>query len=592
MNKDGRSSLALNSKLKLLNGNWIIFSLLLVIMLAASLPFFHQKLFYTHDFLHAARVAEMSRALGDLHLPPRWSQNFGFGYGMPLFEFYAPLPFFVGGVFFLLGFDIFLIIQLLYLISTIIAVLGAYLLGKEVFGNKWSGVVSALVFGLAPYRAVNIFVRGALSELWGMMFMPFVLYFGIKLLRKRSASSWFGLVLSTTGLILSHNLSALIFIPLGFGFLAVLALFANRAIFNKDFGEIFRNLALLVLGTFFAFGLSAFYFLPALLEKGFTQVDQTVVGGYFDFRVHFVGLGQLFDPYFGYGGSGFGPDDGMTFFIGYASIIGAFLTAAVVIFWHGVLRHKLSEKLIVVILSGFFALFSLFLLHSKSEPIWSQISILEYTQFPWRFLSVASLFLAIFSAGFVGYMSNMKKGKQLLAASVVVLGVVSIVFAASIFKPEEYLSDSDEYFFGDETRIRTESSPVLPDYLPLGLDKEISPADVDTLLASHSADIEVLSFSQKTHQKRLSVISESENNISLAIANFPGWRVYLDSVLFDHSSDKNGLISFSIPNGKSEILAKFESTTVRKIADTISALSLVCLAAIAIISKTKRINAK
>jgi hypothetical protein len=39
---------------------------------------------------------EMERSLQRFEFPVRWSANFGFGYGMPLFNFYAPLPYYLG----------------------------------------------------------------------------------------------------------------------------------------------------------------------------------------------------------------------------------------------------------------------------------------------------------------------------------------------------------------------------------------------------------------------------------------------------------------------------------------------------------------
>ena len=87
-------------------------------------------------------------------------------YGMPLFEFYAPLPYYVGSFFYLLGFSHINSVKAIILITSIFTAIGAYLLGRKLFGTTGGLLVSAAVT-LAPYRAVNLFVRGAISEAMG-----------------------------------------------------------------------------------------------------------------------------------------------------------------------------------------------------------------------------------------------------------------------------------------------------------------------------------------------------------------------------------------------------------------------------------------
>ena len=67
------------------------------------LPLFHTGFFPMHDNTQVARVFEMGKALRDGMIPVRWAQDLGFGYGYPLFTFYAPLAYYVGGLFILLG---------------------------------------------------------------------------------------------------------------------------------------------------------------------------------------------------------------------------------------------------------------------------------------------------------------------------------------------------------------------------------------------------------------------------------------------------------------------------------------------------------
>jgi uncharacterized membrane protein len=52
-----------------------------------------------HDDTQVSRVVVMGRALIHGQFPVRWVSDLGYGYGYPLFNFYGPLPYYVGGFF-------------------------------------------------------------------------------------------------------------------------------------------------------------------------------------------------------------------------------------------------------------------------------------------------------------------------------------------------------------------------------------------------------------------------------------------------------------------------------------------------------------
>lgn len=81
----------------------VISSLLLIILVATSWSLVRAGLGTGHDLNHQARIYEMAAGLREGDFPVIWSQNFAFGYGMPLFEFYAPLPYYFGAACYLLG---------------------------------------------------------------------------------------------------------------------------------------------------------------------------------------------------------------------------------------------------------------------------------------------------------------------------------------------------------------------------------------------------------------------------------------------------------------------------------------------------------
>src|SRR3989338_10214440 len=70
--------------------------------------------FPVHDDTQPARIYEMAKALKFGQFPVRWVPDLGYGYGYPLFNFYAPLPYYFGAAFYLFGFNVLSATKLMY----------------------------------------------------------------------------------------------------------------------------------------------------------------------------------------------------------------------------------------------------------------------------------------------------------------------------------------------------------------------------------------------------------------------------------------------------------------------------------------------
>jgi len=572
----------------------ITFLLLLILLGISSWALFNPNFFYIHDYLHAARIAEMARGLGNFHIPVRWSQNFGYGYGMPLFEFYAPLPYFVGALFFLVGFGAVASMQIIFVISNLVTILGSYFLGKKLFGKTkeldrpgelgrlgelggLAGLILAAVYGLAPYRAVNLYVRGALSESWGMMFFPLILLFGIKYLKKTSYFNWLGLTLCISGLFLSHNLSALLFLPLSALF------FGAYALFIIDAKSKIVLVSKLATSYFLAFLLSSFYVMPALMEKSFTKLESFVTGGYFDYKLHFVGVKQFFDSSFGYGGSGWEASDEISFFLGWGVLLGIFLTGLTVAFY-SVKKRKVSQQALFLFFVLFLGVLSLLMSHNKSLPIWQLLDSLKFLQFPWRWLASAAIYFAIFSAGFLWFIP--KKNIRVIFAGLIIL--LASIPAVNFFKPESFLENANQYYFSDPERIKSELSQVLPDYLPTNFSSELTNPPEAIAWSPDPDTTQIKTVTNSVHKKVVEVTASENTNLIFAVADYPGWQVYIDDNPVEHDLSPDGLISTQIPAGEKLVSAKFNRTPIRMLFDSISGLSLFALAIASIIAVNHR----
>ena len=340
-----------------------------LICLPAMWPLFNSQFFHMHDFTHVARLSEMHRALQDGHFPVRWSQNFGFGYGMPLFNFYGPLPFYIGSILVFLGFSYIGAVKGLFIITFLSSFVSMYLLAKH-YWSKSVALVAATAFIYLPYRAVDMYVRGALNELFAISLIPFAILSLIQTIKSKH-NKWVIISgISLAGIIMSHNLATLMAFPL-IGFL-ILGLILSQNSINKLVS--IKRLFIVLLITL---GLSAFYTLPSLLEKGFTRVN-ALTEGYFDYAIHFLFAPQLWDSPWDYGGSIGGIEDGISFELGKPQIILILMGLALVIYR----RKQLSKEIsIIIFLSLIILLFTLFMTSTRSIFIWQSIPFLSYSIF-------------------------------------------------------------------------------------------------------------------------------------------------------------------------------------------------------------------
>lgn len=536
---------------------------LVIIIFASSWSLFRPGLFVVHDYLHVARIGEMSRMLADGQFPPRWSSNFGFGYGMPLFQFYAPLPYLLGALLHFGRLPLELNLKLLFLLTNLVTVVGMYLLGKKLWG-KYAGIFMAAAVTLAPYRAVNLFVRGALSEAFGMMTFPWILLSLYLIIRENRPRYWLLLSLSVTVLLLSHNLSALIFLPLS-GVVALGMIIWQKYTQNQQL-EWRQSVFSLIKGYGLAALLASFYTVPALLEKNYTKVDEFIVGGYFDYAVHFLGLKQFLTENWGYGASAYGMYDEISFFLGFGQILalGLALLGLVMLMIKSGKRKNYFPSFFWAVLF----LITLYLTHGKSKFIWDLVEPLKYLQFPWRWLSAATFFLALFSASALALLKP--RSSQL---AFVGLSVLIVLVNWRYFAPSEYLEDNSELYYLDETRIKNELSYVLPDYIPVQLDENLQPAETEFF--GEYTGAEVLSFNSVS--TKIKTNFEEAQTIIFARADYPGWKVYLNDRETAKRVTETGLIGVAVPAGENQVEVKLETTQVRRLSDLTSAIGLVIL---------------
>src|SRR3989338_8348388 len=275
--------------------------LILFFTIILSQAMLRPGLYVIHDYQQIARLFVFDKALKSGQFPVRWVDGLGFGFGYPLFNFYPPFVYFLGEIFHILGFGFVNSIKLVFFFSIFASGLAMYLFARLFFGRIPS-MVSAMFYMAVPYRALDIYVRGALAESFSFVWLPLILWSFYKLAVTNKSIY---LVLSSVFLALLMITHNLIFLP----FILILPFYLLFLFLNsKDKKLITYHLSLI---TLLAAGLSAFFWLPALYEKKFTIVDDLLLLNLASYKIHFVYTQQLWNWTWGFGGSAAGLADGI-----------------------------------------------------------------------------------------------------------------------------------------------------------------------------------------------------------------------------------------------------------------------------------------
>src|SRR3972149_4328987 len=111
------------------------FVVVLVLSYFAIAPLFIGGYFPVHDDTQVARVFTMQKSLRDGMFPVRWVSDLGYGYGYPIFNFYAPLAYYIGGFFNYLGFDSLVSTKIMMVLGILLAGIFMYILASRLFGK-------------------------------------------------------------------------------------------------------------------------------------------------------------------------------------------------------------------------------------------------------------------------------------------------------------------------------------------------------------------------------------------------------------------------------------------------------------------------
>jgi hypothetical protein len=224
------------------------------------------------------------------------------------------------------------------------------------------------------------------------IFPPLIFY----LLNKKNVSL---AVLTTAALICSHNVIALLFLPVIVGFLVVKKV----------------NFITCILYLGLSAGAAAWFWFPALYDLQFTKAGQIAVS---NFRDYWLTANNFW------------------------AVLGPIVPMIIIISLIRINEKKFTFLFLITVGSLFFAL-------PVSEIFWKILPLPKLVQFPWRYLAV-TIFGASILTGYLLRVAN----KYLLAAFILVVVLLSWPKIERQYHPESYYVTND-----DTTTVQNEYMP-------------------------------------------------------------------------------------------------------------------------------------
>jgi hypothetical protein len=592
---------------------WISLVLVLLLSSAAWVPLLHPGFLSTRaggdsPFL-LIRLDQLVRNLRAGVFPARWMPDAAYGLGYPFFNYYAALPYYLAAGLVLSGWGPITALKITQAIGFLASGTAMYALALSIFRRRSSAIIAAAAYVYAPFHLVNVYVRGdSLSEFYAFVWYPLL---GWAILRLRERASPTNIVLlggAYGGLILTHNISALIATPVAAAY--ALLLLASHGMDRpvrlpgpvgpSPYGEnrarfLLAGLAGAVLGL----GLSSWFWLPAILERDLVQLE-SIATGYFHFAGHFRGIDLLQRSWlFDYTIS----DDASPFCMGLVQTMIAGLGAlALVEDW--IRRRRIHPQ-------GAFALVLLLVtavcITPLSRPLWEHVPLLQLAQFPWRFLSLQALFTSFLAALLADRLLHAANRSSALpwisAARLVAGGAVPLLLLGSALgglHPEwANIGTSDvtparlrlyEYFTANiGTTVRWEYLPRTVETRPftsavfLNQGEKPPPVAVEGVVT----DARLLDSGPTWETWEIAVTSPLAR-LAFHTHHFPGWRASVNGTphpLFPVMGW--GTIGLELPQGRHRVALRLGHTALQWAAELASLLALI-IAMTLLISAVRR----
>ncbi len=528
-------------------------AILAVFALLSVRPLLRGQLVAGHDGLeYPPRLVELEQSLRVGNAFPIWAPDLSNGHGQPLFEFVPPVAYWVAAVFSLLGAGLADSLQFGMVALVVAGAVSLYGLGCGL-ASRGAGLLMACAYLFVPYLHVNLYVRANFMESAAMATLPMAAAALWRASRKGSRGAIVLGGLATAAFLLSHNAIALLGVPVLAGLVVAFG--------GREWRRVMAGAASLVLGGL----LSAWFLMPALTEKTLIHIER-LREGYLHYSGHFASLGQVLYSAWGFGQSVPGSGDGMSFMLGPVHVVLVALGMAGV--WLARRREAVRFRVGVAALGAI--MLAVWVATPFSRGLWDAWPTLQYLEFPWRALAIASLGLAVLS----GFALELVPYRTLRR---VALGVALAALLAANLRHADasFLTFDDAYYAPASIARLGINTATREEYEPRTVEARAAYAGTLLTAGDCGAGFGAKVLLDEPESRWVAVETAQGCAVRVNLHAYPRWVVELDGKRVEAVTEaRNGTMVVRVPAGAHQLSLRLEHTTGRKVWRMVSALAL------------------
>lgn len=516
-------------------------------VLVASIPALRENLNTGHDSeFHRSKLRDLAFRLERGQFGQRMGGYMFNSYGSAASIFYPELWLYAPALMMVCGATIQLALSFLYIAINAVSGLNMYLCVKRIFKSRTAATCASVLYVLAAYRLTDLHVRCAIGETPAMAMFPLFIL-GLWEVIFGDKERWPVLSIGAMCVFQSHMIST--------GLAAVLAICAGICFSVKIIRE--RRVTAILKAAVMTVLMGLFYLVP-FFDYGLQGINAEV---YMCSPVEWtLSPVQLFAP-----------DTDFPRHIGtsllFAAVMALCMTAGK--------KDEKARFVRICLVAGAACCFGATDLFPWEMARRLTMNMIDYLQFPWRLMILADVFLAI--AG--GYGLSLLIGENRQMKDVLLAGVLALCIFSANPQIMNAVTDNDYYRFW---KSNTDALLTYEGYQLPGARL------VDTLdYTVHLGDgVTMEAYEKDGTSIAASVRAETDGDIALPLYAFDGYRVTIDGEETAYFAGEKQRLTVHLPAGtEGELRVWFAGKTLWKIADGVSLISMLAMAAYVIRKK-------
>lgn len=556
--------------------------LVIIPVMLASLPCFTYYIINGFDLnFHMLRIEGISEALKRGQFPARIQTNWLKGYGYPVSVFYGDLLLYLPAALRAIGMPLQSAYKIFVILINILTGTTMYLSAKGMTKSRPLAILASYLYLLLPYRLSCMYIRAGVGEYCAMAFFPLIIWGLYKIYTTDTTSKewkhiWILAVIGFTGVIESHLLSTV--------FAGLFATVCCLLLFKKTF-EKPRFIALLKT-VFSTIIVNSAYFIPLLdyMQKKYKVSD---ISDQARIQTQGAYTSQIFSLF----------PKGAQFSVSITDDLhypNEIVLSLGIIAWLGVITFliyfifstrkrilnknricKTTEEYTVYLFLGIGII--TMILSSALFP-WDALTarlgklkiIFTSIQFPWRYLSLSSVFLILGIT--IALNSNSLKNELMPFFELIYAAIIGLTIASAGFFISQIISDNNSVYIASNCDLN-DSELMGAEYIPAGVD-EMALLSLRDATVSNAALVE---SSTTKNGYKISIANAQDNaKVSVPRIYYKGYAAKFQNDNHYHEcyADELGRVCFNIPEGYTgDILVTFCEPWYWRIAELISLIA-------------------